>query len=138
VGSVRSLISYLSPYVRSLELRIEELNAERIALQNRLLHAYSGYELRQPVPSYAEVSANADKVVPGGDAVIGAGNRATVDILQALEDKSWEEAEGVTGLTAEAARQRAQEEFDNNAKEYEERLIKAKQKAAADSGMPPV
>jgi hypothetical protein len=135
VESVRSLLGYLSPYVRSLELRIEELNTERVALQNRLLHAYSGYELKQNVPSYYEAQQKDAGTANVGDAVMGTGSHSTVDVLKKLEDASWEEDSGITGMTAEAARQRAQEEFDNNAKEYEQRVLQARRDAAAKSGI---
>src|SRR5258707_12832522 len=96
------------PYTTSLEERVRELTVERDNLLNRLLHAYSGYELRQPVPSYAEAQGIGQPAVnkaPSTEDVVGRGIMSTEALMQEYEKACLAESEGITGVTIEAERQ---------------------------------
>lgn len=134
---MRSLLSYLSPYVRSLELQVEKLDAERVQLQNRLLHAYSGYELRQPVPSYADAQGIGQPAVnkaPSTEDVIGRGIMSTESLMQEYEKACLAESEGITGVTIEAERQRVIAANAEAGAEYEKNIEAAKRQASMESG----
>ena len=128
------MLGYLCPYVRSLETQVEKLEKERDELLNRLLHAYSGYELRQPVPSYAEVQ-QAQYKSPAGDEVIGRGVHATLDLLDELENETMRRSTGIADITVAAAREQAKEANEEAAQEYERNLVRARTAAAAESGI---
>lgn len=51
---MRSLIGFFSAYVRSLELRVDELNAERTKMLERIIRLTTGYGLDEPVPNVAQ------------------------------------------------------------------------------------
>jgi len=125
------------PYTVSLEERVRELTKERDDLLNRLLHAYSGYELRQPVPSYAEANGlgqPAATKAPTGDEVLGRGRKSTMDLMAEYEEACLAESQGIANVTARAERQRVEEENLKAAEEYEDNKIKAQKQAAAESG----
>jgi len=129
---------WLFPYTSSLEERVKELTVERDNLLNRLLHAYSGYELRQPVPSYAEaqgIGAVGVNKAPGAEDVIGKGTHSTLDLLKELEDATLRAESGFDDLTVEAARQRAEEDMQDEGRAYTERVRKAKVETAAAAGL---
>lgn len=131
------LRKWFFPYTVSLEERVKELTVERDALLNRLLHAYSGYELHQSVPSYAEaqgIGVPAATKAPTGDEVLGRGVMSNDQLMREYEEACLREAAGVEGITLEAARQKAEEDNLAAAEEHEQNLLKAKQRAAAESG----
>jgi hypothetical protein len=129
-----NLVKLLFPYRAHLEKQIEELKAEKDALLNRLLHAYSGYELKQPVPSYAEVNGKVPSL-PETDTVMGKGTHSTLDLLEELENETLRRSEGIDDITVKAARDAAIRENQEAAAEYERNMIKMKAKAAAESGV---
>ena len=51
---MRSWLGYVSPYVRSLELRVDELNNEREKMLERVVRLTTGYGLSEPVPNVAQ------------------------------------------------------------------------------------
>lgn len=129
-----SLRKWLFPYTSSLEEQLKEVKVERDNLLNRLLHAYSGYELRQPVPSYADAQAAVTKP-PTEDQVLGKGTHATIDLMKEYESACLRADAETSDVTVESDRLRVQEEFQKHAQEYEERLMKARTAAAANSGI---
>lgn len=127
---------WLFPYTASLEERIAKLEKEREDLLNRLLHAYSGYELRQPVPSYAEANGLGQPGVtkaPKDDEII-LSRRPSIDLLAELENASLREADGIADVTWKVERERIEEENRKAADEFEQAKIKAMKQAAAESG----
>jgi hypothetical protein len=132
-----NLRKFFFPYTVSLEERVKELTVERDNLLNRLLHAYSGYELRQPVPSYAEAQGIGQPGVnksPVGDEVLGRGTHSTLDLMKEMEEATLRAESGFDDLTVEAARQRAEEDMQDEGRAYTERVRKAKVEAAAAAG----
>ena len=123
------------PYTHHLEEQLKELRIERDALLNRLLHAYSGYELKQPVPSYAEAQSITVTKSPTSDEVMGKGTHSTLDLMKEYEDACLRADAETSDVTVESDRARVQEEFQEAAKEYENRLLKARAAAAANSGI---
>lgn len=92
---MRSLLGYLSPYVRSLELRVDELNVERVKLLDRILHVTTGAPL--DIPSEPEdltpaerknIRKGIDKIAEG-DAPFG-GYPTMSSLLAQTEAKSFE------------------------------------------------
>lgn len=123
-----NVFGFKSEYTKSLEKRVEKLEKEREDLLNRLLHAYSGYELRHPVPSYFEAqnAQPAANKAPTGDEVIGKGIHSTFDLLQELENATLQESEGIPDITVKVAREQAVEENERAAKEMEDEIIRNK------------
>lgn len=127
----------LFPSYRMLEEQVRELKAQNETLLNRLIYAYSGYELRQAVPTYADALAASNKA-PTEDKVLGTGIHSNFDLLRELEEASLKESEGISDITIAAARSRAEQENLEAAEEYTARLEKARNAAKVDNGLVPV
>jgi hypothetical protein len=112
---MRSWLGYLSPYVRSLEERVEKNEMEKSKLLDRILHLTTGAPLELPkdTPVVAEnPSVVKDAITKAAEKEIEFGGYPTfAQLLAAKESESFREDAGLEPETQMAAIQRSEEEL---------------------------
>jgi hypothetical protein len=112
---VKSLLGYFSPYVRSLEERIEKAEGEKSKLLDRILHLTTGAPLELPkdaVVAPENPSIVKDAMSKAAEHELEFGGYPTFgQLLQAKESESFREDAGLEPETQLAAIQRSDEEL---------------------------